>query len=70
MDQMKITILDSGVIKVETDRISQANHMTAEAFMRNMTTAAGGQQERKHKKGIFGAAAHAVKHSLGMGHRH
>ena len=34
MDTMKITILDDGTVKVETNTISQANHMTAEAFMR------------------------------------
>jgi len=70
MDQMQIEILDNGVIKVSTDRISQANHMTAEAFLRNVQQAAGGTVERKHKQGFMGAALHSIRHSLGMGHSH
>ena len=68
MDTMNVTILPDGSLKIETDRISQANHMTAEAFMRNVASAAGGKQQRKHKQGFLGAAAHAVRHGLGMGH--
>lgn len=70
MDQMQITILDDGSLKIETDRISQANHMTAEAFLRNVAQAAGGTQDRKHKQGIIGAARHALQHKFGMGHSH
>lgn len=69
-DQIIITILDDGTIKVETDKISQANHMTADAFMRNLATAGGAQQTRKHKAGILGAAIHAVQHAMGSGHKH
>ncbi|OHB65743.1 MAG: hypothetical protein A2Y76_01570 [Planctomycetes bacterium RBG_13_60_9] len=68
MDSMEITILEDGRIKVETGPVSAPNHMTAEAFMRNMAQACGGKQERKHKHGMLGAAAHAAKHALGMGH--
>jgi hypothetical protein len=70
MDSMQITILEDGTIKVETDKISQANHMTAEAFLRNVATAAGGKQERLHKSGVLGAIAHTLQHKLGMGHQH
>jgi hypothetical protein len=70
MDEMKITILDDGTIRVETDSISQANHMTAEAFLRNVATAAGGTQERKHKQGVIGAAIHSIQHLLGNRHSH
>jgi hypothetical protein len=65
MDTMKITILDDGKIKVETDAISQANHMTAEAFMRNMAQACGGKQERKQKHGVH----HHHNHNT-VGHSH
>ena len=65
MDRMNITILDDGTIKVETDKISQANRMTAEAFMRNIASACGGRQEQKHKHGVLG---HAHHHTLGAGH--
>ena len=70
MDEMKITILEDGTIKVETDKISQANHMTADAFMRNLATATGGTQVRKHKAGFVGAIGHAIQHALGSGHKH
>ena len=70
MDSMNITILEDGTIKVETDKISQVNHMTAEAFMRNMATACGGHQERKHKQGFIGSMMHSVQHTLGRSHHH
>ncbi len=70
MDAMTITILDDGTIKVETDRISQANHMTAEAFMRHIASAGGTKQERRHKRGVIGAASHALRHTFGLGHTH
>lgn len=70
MDSMNITILEDGTIKVETDKISQANHMTAEAFMRNMASACGGKQERKHRQGVIGAARHTLQHLMGYGHSH
>lgn len=43
MDKIKITILENGVIKMESDRISAANHMTAEGFLREIAKAAGGE---------------------------
>jgi len=70
MDTMHITILDDGTIKAETDAISMANHANAEAFMRELATAAGGKQERKHRQGIIGAAIHAAQHAFMGGHGH
>lgn len=70
MDSMTIEILPDGTIKVDSGRISQQNHMTAEAFLRFMATATGGRQDRKHKHGVLGAGMHAVKHAFGLGHSH
>jgi len=70
MDSMQITILDDGSIKIETDAISAANHMTAEAFLRNVAQASGDKQTRKHKHGVIGAALHSVKHVIGAAHKH
>jgi len=70
VDTIKITVLEDGTIKAETDKISQVNHSTAEAFMRNLATAGGGQQVRKHKHGVLGAAAHALAHLKGGAHGH
>jgi hypothetical protein len=68
MDDMTITILDDGTLKIETDRISAANHMTAEAFLRNVSSVCGAPAKRRHKQGHIGAAAHALRHTLG--HKH
>ena len=67
---MNITILDDGTIKIETDAISQANHMTAEAFLRFVAQAGGTRQTQKHKHGMIGAARHAVHHAIGHAHKH
>lgn len=48
-DALRITILDDGTIKTETDQISAANHQSAEAFLKDVTALAGGQVERKRK---------------------
>lgn len=69
-DQIQITILEDGTIKAETDRISAANHQTAEAFMRNLAVAGGGEQKRQHKGGLLGEAAHTLAHALGKAHQH
>lgn len=50
MDALKITILEDGTIKTETDQISAANHQSAEAFLKDVTALAGGQMERKRRQ--------------------
>lgn len=68
-DEMKITILEDGTIKCETDKISPANHATAEALLRNLQSASGGgSQTRRHKAGVLGAVAHAFAHAIGKKH--
>lgn len=49
-DQMNITILEDGTIKVETDKISGANHLNAESFLREMSKLAGGQVTTRRKQ--------------------
>ena len=49
MDTIKISILDDGTIKVETDAVSAANHVNGEGFLRQMATLAGGKTEIKMK---------------------
>ena len=70
MDSMQITILEDGTIKIETDKISMQNHMTAEAFMRNVAQAGGTKQTQKHKQGLIDAAHHAIHHAIGGHHHH
>ena len=51
-DQVEITILEDGTIKVESGRISAANHMNAETFLREMSRLAGGPVTVRKKHGI------------------
>ena len=50
-DTIIITVLDTGLIKTETDKVSQPNHSSAEAFLREVGRLAGGRVEKKHKHG-------------------
>jgi hypothetical protein len=50
-DSMKITVLEDGTIKTETDKISAANHQSAEAFLSDVTKLSGGEMERQRKAG-------------------
>lgn len=49
-DTIKIKILADGTIRVETDTISDANHLSAEGFVRLLAERAGGnvQVTSKH----------------------
>jgi len=67
-DEIEIEVLPDGTIKATTGRISQQNHMNAEAFMRHLATAGGGKQERRHRHGVIGAAIHAIQHATGKSH--
>ena len=70
MDVIKIEVLEDGTIKAESGQVSQQNHQTAEAFLRNIAQAGGTKQERKHKQGFVGGLIHAAQHALGGHHHH
>ena len=63
-DIIKITILEDGTIKTETDPISGPNHQSAEAFLKDITTLAGGTATRQAKAG------HKHHHHHGHTHEH
>jgi hypothetical protein len=48
-DKMRVTILDDGSLKIETDKVSSANHTNAEGFIREMVRMMGGKQSVKNK---------------------
>jgi hypothetical protein len=48
-DQMTIEILADGTIKTTTDKISAPNHASADAFLRDVATLAGGESTRTRK---------------------
>jgi hypothetical protein len=62
MDTIKVNILDDGTIKVETDTVSQPNHLNCDQFLREMGRLAGGKTEIKmkgaHLHGILEAHCH------------
>ena len=51
MDTIKISILEDGTIKTETDKISGPNHQTAEMFLRGVQEKLGGDVTITHKHG-------------------
>lgn len=50
-DNIIITILEDGTIRTETDRVSLANHQSAENFINEMERMAGGKRTVKSKGG-------------------
>jgi len=65
-DEITFEILDDGTIKIEAGRVSAANHLNAENFLREAARMAGGQVKVKHKQGHH---QHAHSHSHGQ-HKH
>lgn len=65
-DKMKITIMEDGTIKTDTDKVSLPNHSNAESFLRNIARLAGGVMRRVLKPG---ARAHTHSHG-GVTHTH
>jgi hypothetical protein len=61
-DKMMITILEDGTIKIETDKVSAANHVNAEAFVREAAKLAGGATTIKGKHAHLGLGAHEHEH--------
>ena len=66
-DTVKISILDDGTIKTETDKVSMPNHQNAENFLRDVGRMAGGKVERKHKHGHH---EHSHEHTHEHHHEH
>jgi hypothetical protein len=48
-DDITITILDDGRIKIETNKISPANHTTAQKFLETITQLSGGDVIKQKK---------------------
>lgn len=61
-DQVKITILEDGTIKVETGKISGPNHLNAEQFLREMSRLAGGTVEIKRRTATLGNQQSQERH--------
>ena len=70
MDGMLITVLPDGTLKIETDKISAANHASAEAFLRDANSMMGGEVTKKRKGGLLGYAGIGTYKSLGNELKH
>lgn len=67
-DIIEIEIIEAdGSLKATTDKISQANHMNADAFLREMGRAMGGATTRAHRKDAHGHT-HAHEHEHDHSH--
>ncbi len=62
-DEIKITILADGTIKVETDGVGQANHLSADKLLATMARLAGGTTETIRKPQAHTHAHHGVSHT-------
>lgn len=70
-NELKITVLKDGRIKIETDAVSPALHTTADALLANIFKLAGGPVERKHKPGGSGHSHSHGEHTHDHGdHTH
>jgi hypothetical protein len=67
IDNLEITVLADGTIRTVTDPISNANHSSAEAFLKEMARLAGGEttRKRRHEHG-----SHSHTHTHGEEHDH
>lgn len=50
-DKFTLEILPDGSFKVTTDKVSDANHINAENFIKEMFRHAGGEVEIRHRHG-------------------
>lgn len=51
MDNIRMKVLADGTIQVTTDKISQPNHMNAEAFLKGLDEILGGGTTVVNRKG-------------------
>jgi hypothetical protein len=65
-DDILITVLDDGSVKIETPKVSSANHTSAEAFLRELERMLGGQSVRVRKGNTH---SHTHKHG-DLEHKH
>lgn len=66
MDKIKVTILENGNLKLETDTVSEANHTNAENLLKEIERLSGGLKEVVVKKrSLWGRVVDKIK-----GHQH
>lgn len=68
-DTLRMTILEDGTIRTDTDRVSAPNHQSAEAFLSDITRAMGGEATRT-RKAHGHVHQHTHEHAQTDGHSH
>lgn len=69
-DTLNIEVLPDGTLKITTDAVSMANHMNAEAFLRESSRLMGGTVKQTRRTDInLSGALHAHAHD-GHVHQH
>jgi hypothetical protein len=63
MDEIIIEVLDDGSIKVTTDKVGPANHMSADKLLSFIDELAGGAVQRQKRQGTH-THAHTQHHDL------
>jgi hypothetical protein len=61
-DTIRIQILPGGLVKLETDRISSPNHLSADRLVRGLEEDLGGGTETRRKAEGTLAHAHQTTH--------
>lgn len=70
-DKIEIEILEDGTIKTSTDKVSMANHSSAEGFLKFVGRLCGGLVQRVRKGGKHHGHAHGEhEHEHGDEHHH
>jgi hypothetical protein len=62
IDAITITILEDGTIRMETDEVGQANHLSAEKFLETVSRLAGGETETVRKPQAHSHSHHGKTH--------
>lgn len=62
-DEITITILEDGTIRMETDNISGPNHLNAEQFLAQVGRLAGGETKSTRKSAAHTHATEGIHHT-------
>jgi len=64
-DVMDVEIMDDGVIKVKTSSISEANHVSADELLNEITEAMGGERKTEQREHEFWKTRAVVRNKAG-----
>ncbi len=65
-DDLEFEILEDGTIKVSTDKISEANHVSADKLLRLVAQLAGGEVKKTKRRHGHSHNHHGHHHKVGQ----